>query len=144
MTEGDSLGACLLLDLADLVLLGSSLLEQIRQKRISCIPELEAILRARLMEKSNKIFKVSYQAEHVWVPSVAVVLQPACNVVANSSCVVVHVEVGFRPSLDMPGLAEARVLAEVVAVELFAKGLVCCLGHNTLLFEDREYTHWLQ
>ncbi len=96
------------------------------------------------MEKTSKIFIVSYQAEHVRVPSVAVVLQPACNVVANSSCVVVYVEVGLRPALDVPGLAEARVLAEVVAVELLAKGLVCGLGHNTLLFEDREYAHGLQ
>ncbi len=56
MTERDSLGACLLLDLADLVLLGSSLLEQIANQRISCVPELEAILRERLNGENEQNF----------------------------------------------------------------------------------------
>ena len=75
------------------------------------------------------------EVDHGVVDRVAVLIQPAGDVVGDDAGVVGHSEVGVLVGLGL-GALEVVVLAQVVGLQLLLKGLVAGLGVDGLLLQD--------
>lgn len=83
------------------------------------------------------------QSGHSRVDGILVLVEPVAHVVGHRAGVVVKLEVSLGLVLARLRLAEVRVLAQMVVVQLLLEGLVRRLRDDTLLFQDREDTHRL-
>ena len=88
-------------------------------------------------------FAVSEESGDRGVDGILVLLEPAGDRVGDRASIVVQVEMSLGFALGRLWLAEVRMLAQVVVVELLLEGLVGRLGHNALLLEDGEYAERL-
>merc|ERR1719289_213563 len=105
---------------------------------------LGSVVLLRKDESNDGIAGCRHHANHSLVHGILVLEQPAGDVVADGSSVVVNLKVSLGLSLlGGFGLAERLVLAQVLAHHLLQVGLVGCLGDDAFLLQHGQDSHLL-